>query len=453
MNLYQLPTFFMRFVFLGFISLLTGCSSYGVITNAQQDSKSIDDNYSIKQTIQAKKQGDVTLVLALSGGGTRAAALAYGVLEELKATPINGQQSLLDELDIISAVSGGSFTAAYYGLNGNKTFKNFKKDILLTDIEADLLTLVLNPIRWFSNTGRTQLAIEYYNLKLFGGKTFKDLNKPGRPLVLINASDLSNGVRFSFVQEYFDLICSDIKDLPIAKAVAASSAVPIIFNPVVLQNYQPCDNGVKQRLKGSLSYVKGNEELINALSGLREYTDTHYPYLHLVDGGITDNLGLRAVYEAIELSGGPKSFLKKVNKSQTKHIVVISVDASTRTGLGINQSNKVPTSLQNINAMTDIQLHRYNTATKTLFEESLIKWSKQLSTPKQQVKTHFISLNFDGIKQPELRKEFNLIPTSLTLTEEQIDKLINAGSYLLKNNFGYQQLLQTLDEQDSKTHR
>jgi NTE family protein len=61
------------------------------------------------------------LILAFSGGGTRAAAFAYGVLEELAATPVvlgGRPRRLLDEVDLISAVSGGSFTAAYYGLYG-----------------------------------------------------------------------------------------------------------------------------------------------------------------------------------------------------------------------------------------------------------------------------------------------------------------------------------------------
>ncbi len=429
------------------VSLFAGCSSYGVITNSAQQvgAKQVDDNYSVKSVIQAKPQGDITLVLAFSGGGTRAAALAYGVLQELEESKINANRSLLDEVDIISAVSGGSFTAAYYGLHGKKTFKDFREHILITDIEAELISGVLNPLRWFSETGRTQLAIDYYNLKLFGGKTFKDLNKPGRPLILINASDLANGVRFSFVQEYFDIICSDIRDMPIGKAVAASSAVPVLFNPVVLKNYQPCKNGSTKRLATAKQHADKNEELSQAVQGLEEYATTHYPYLHLVDGGITDNLGLRAIYEAIELSGGPKNFLKSVNKQRTKHIVVISVDASTKTGKSINQSNKIPTTMQSVNAMTDIQIHRYNAATKYLFEESLNNWSRQLSTFFHKVEPHFIQVGFQQLQTPELKQEFNLIPTSLTLTEPQVDKLIQAGRDLLKNNLDYQILLRALD--------
>ena len=430
------------------LSLISGCSSYGLITNLEHDksSQNLNKNYSIKSAIQSKPQGDITLVLALSGGGTRAAALSYGVLQALEETQIKPSKkvTLLDEVDVISSVSGGSFTAAYYGIYGKRTFKNYKQQILMTDIEAELISAVLNPFRWFSSTGRTQLAIDYYNLKLFGGKTFKDLNKPGHPLILINASDLTNGVRFSFVQEYFNLICSDIKDMPIGKAVAASSAVPILFNPVVLKNYQPCENQASKQLKLAQQAVYRKLELEQAINGLSEYVHTPYPFLHLVDGGITDNLGLRAIYEAVELSGGPKAFLKKMNKQKTKHIVAISVDASTKSSHLIKQTNKVPTALQSINAMSDIQIHRYNSATTELFKQSLGRWSKQLSTTDTPVKNHFIQLNFEQLSEEE-QVLLNQIPTSLTLTEEQIELLIQTGKKLLKQNPVYIELLNDLN--------
>ena len=59
------------------------------------------------------------VILTFSGGGTRAAAFSYGVLEEMKNTRLPGlNKTILDEADIISTVSGGSFTGAYYALFG-----------------------------------------------------------------------------------------------------------------------------------------------------------------------------------------------------------------------------------------------------------------------------------------------------------------------------------------------
>jgi NTE family protein len=81
---------------------------------------------------------DLLMVLAISGGGTRAAALGYGVLEELRRTEVivNGvKRRLLDEVDMISAVSGGTFPATYYALRGEKTFEEFEAQVLSRNFE------------------------------------------------------------------------------------------------------------------------------------------------------------------------------------------------------------------------------------------------------------------------------------------------------------------------------
>ena len=96
--------------------LLSGCASYGVIDNTELTAESSAQPYSIKEIYGRGGSGDIGLTLAFSGGGTRAAALAYGVLEELRDTTvmIDGQpRRLLDEIDTISSVSGGSFSSAY----------------------------------------------------------------------------------------------------------------------------------------------------------------------------------------------------------------------------------------------------------------------------------------------------------------------------------------------------
>ncbi|MCF6298719.1 MAG: patatin-like phospholipase family protein [Thiomicrorhabdus sp.] len=428
---------------------LSGCSSYGSIHNQKQQKAQATQppKYAITTKLMSRPRGNISLALAFSGGGTRAAAFAYGVLQELEQTSItlqNRRHSLIDEVDIISAVSGGSFIAAYYGLHGKKTFKKFKKAMLQQNIEDTIISGILSPFSWFLTTGRTEIAVQIYNNILFKNATFQDLNHPNQPLILINASDLGNGVRFSFVQEYFNLICSDINSYPIARAVAASAAVPVAFNPVIIQNFQPCNNQAQQKLQQATLYAQKNNELKQATDGLSDYLKTTYPYLHLVDGGITDNLGLRAIYEAVELSGGARHFASRIGKPPTKWLVVISVDASTQSPPEFRLSNKMPSIKESIDAMTDIQIHRYNTSTLTLFSETLTKWSTELSTPDHQVTPFFIKLNFNQLSTPEQRMELNLIPTSLSLSEPEINTLIRAGRSLLRNNPTFQNLLHQL---------
>ena len=192
---------------------------------------------------RAPRSDELLLILAFSGGGTRAAAFAYGILEELAATPVvlGGQsRRLLDEVDLISSVSGGSFTAAYYGLYGDRIFRDFETDFLRRPVERELFVQLLRPYNWvrlaspFFN--RSRLAAEYYDEHLFRGATFADLERQPGPGILINATDLSTGSRFAFNRFFFDPICSDLSRYHVAQAVTASSAVPVLLTPVTLEN-------------------------------------------------------------------------------------------------------------------------------------------------------------------------------------------------------------------------
>ncbi|SPR96404.1 patatin-like phospholipase family protein [Cupriavidus taiwanensis] len=88
--------------------------------------------------------GPTTIAMAFSGGGTRAAAFAFGALQGLDAMRGRGGASLLDDVAFISSVSGGSLTAAYYGLHGKDSLATFRA-VLLKDGEARLRFSLLNP--------------------------------------------------------------------------------------------------------------------------------------------------------------------------------------------------------------------------------------------------------------------------------------------------------------------
>ena len=437
----------MKILSLGLVLLLlSGCPSHGVIDNARQTEAVPTEGYSIRSGGGSDwGSGEIGLLLAFSGGGTRAAALAYGVLEELRDTTvmIDGRpRRLLDEIDLVSSVSGGSFTSAYYALYGERIFEDFEGTFLRRNVQHQLIRGLLNPIEWISSTGRTEMAVKLYEKEVFHGATFADMNRAGAPVTLINASDLGYGVRFSFVQEYFNLLCSDISDFPVARAVAASSAVPVLFNPVVLENYQDCKRTKPVWLKAAAKRVKHDPELVEVVNGLESYfKKTDRQYAHFVDGGITDNLGLRAVYEIIEMSGGVGVFVEKLGRKPARRLVVISVNASTDPEPQMDQSNVQPSLGETISAITDVQLHRYNAATLHLMDKTVTRWAKELSSPGRPVTPYFIRVGFRDIAQPERRKFFNRVPTSFSLTDEQVDKLIAAGRELLRNNPDYQRLV------------
>ena len=89
---------------------------------------------------------DLLVGLSFSGGGTRAAAFAFGALGEFDRTRVRSGQStvsLLDRLDFVSGVSGGSVTAAYYGLKKRAALDDFRENFLLRNAE-ELLDTDLN---------------------------------------------------------------------------------------------------------------------------------------------------------------------------------------------------------------------------------------------------------------------------------------------------------------------
>lgn len=431
--------------------IASGCASYGVIVNDTIPTPQPEKEYSIRTHIAADKNANMSLTLTFSGGGTRAAALAYGVMQELRDTTYmsEGKQvRLLDEVDVISSVSGGSFTSAYYGLHGDGMFETFEDTFLRKDVEGKLIGQVLNPLHWLGRKGRTQRAIEYYDKEIFHGATFADMMRPGAPLIVINTSDLAYGARISFIQEYFDLYCSDLLTYPISNAVTASSAVPVIFNPVVIENYADC-SGVNTEWVAdlrNLADASGDVELEALASDLESYSDkVQRKYIHFVDGGITDNMGLRAMYDIISVSGGANAFVKKTQYKRPNKAIMIAVDASTEPVLDMDVTNKEPSIAHSISAVTGVQLHRYNIATLDLVENAFGKWMDDLSTTDVSIEPYFIELSFENLQSPDARLFFNKVPTSFKLSNEQVDKLIAAGRQLLREHPEFKRLVADLN--------
>ncbi|MDM0048080.1 patatin-like phospholipase family protein [Variovorax sp. J22R115] len=433
---------------MGMTLALGACTTYGVVENVPLPAGGhAGPAYSLGEFVEKhhRRSDELILAVAFSGGGTRAAALSYGVMQELRDTRVqmNGkEQSLLDTVTVISSVSGGSFTSAYYGLYGDRIFVDYEERFLRSDVEGALLRGLLNPVRWFSSHGRTEMAVSYYRQSLFGDATFADLVKRDAPLILINSSDLSSGGRFSFVQEYFSLMCSDLGSFPLARAVTASSAVPVLFGPVVLQNYAGCARGMPPWLAAAKQRDSDNDYLSMVVQDDLSYENkVKHKYAQLVDGGITDNLGLRALMDAVDLTGGAQKYVRTLGIATPRRIAIISVNAAADASGGIGESSREPTFEQTMNAVTNVQLHRYNVATLQQTQQSLDRWTRELSTPELPVSSYFIRLSFEDVPDLPLRRFLNEIPTSFALDKEQVARLIATGRELLRNSPDYQRLL------------
>jgi NTE family protein len=288
-----------------------------------------------ERRLEGDRSPELLVLLAFSGGGTRAAAFAYGVLQELAATEVmteQGPRPLHDEVDVISSVSGGSFTSAYFGLRGDAIFEEFEERFLRKNIEGALIGQLFNPLNWPKlmklSYGRSDLAAEYYSKHVFDGATFADLERPGAPAVVINATDLGSGMRFPFYRAYFDIICADIDQYPVARAVAASSAVPGLLSPISLESYAGrCGYQTSPWITRAAADERSTARRAEARTLLSYVEGGKRPWLHLVDGGIADNLGLRSFYNRVSLAGGLEAAFPEADHPGGRQVLMILVNA------------------------------------------------------------------------------------------------------------------------------
>ena len=397
--------------------------------------------------------GSVVVYLAFSGGGTRAAAFAYGVLEELRETQVTVDgvsKSLLEEVDTISGVSGGSFPAAYYGLYGDRIFEELEPRFLKKNVQGALVLRTLLPWNllrlitpWLT---RSDLARAYYDKHVFEYATFADLHTTEGPWIYINATDLSSGDRFTFTQDSFDLICSDLGVLGVSTAVAASSAVPMLLSPITLKNNAgTCGYEPPQWIAEVLKDKDANPRRARAAKNFFYVLDADgKPYLHLVDGGISDNLGLRPAIDFVSVVGSAET-VRRIREIETPDaMVVIVVNAETDPDPKIDLSSASPSFASLMNSVSGGQIRRYNFETILLMENLLHEWGRELSEPDREVKTYMINVGFDELEDEDERRYFKRIPTSFKLSDKEVDRLREVGRRLLRESPDFQRLVESL---------
>jgi NTE family protein len=423
--------------------VLQGCATINPPDNVAITQIDEQSGYRMGSSQTGGMFGDTLVLLSFSGGGTRAAALSYGVLQELRDTigTKNGETSrLLDEVDLISSVSGGSFTSAYYGLYRDKIFEDFEKDFLRLGVQQALINQLFNPMHWLRSTfygfDRTEMAIDYYNRMIFKGATFADLNQNGKPFIDINATDLTTGQRFTFTPELFDLICTDLNKFSIARAVTASSAVPVAFPTVVLKNHAgKCDVSATAGWAAMLQIKarvdsEAQKQVIDSMISLRDAQQR--PYIHLVDGGISDNLGLRAIIDRFERSGNTDFGRAALKEYMPKNILVLLVNAEVKRDLLIEKTARKPSVGATMSAYTSAQMNRYNQETLDRLQAKLDEIEALGVEIGKPTNVYFSEVSFDLVKQRETYRLLNSLPTSLELEDNQVDVLINGGRLLLR---------------------
>ena len=389
-----------------------------------------------------------SIVMTFSGGGLRAAAFTHGVLLALEGvkTP---QGDLLDDVALIGSVSGSSLTSAYYGLYGRDGLRRFREEVLLPGFESGLrlsLFLPANLVRIMNGglNAREDFG-DVLDRKVFHGATFADLYRRGRPSIRIHATDLYHRVPFPFFPPVFAALCSDLSHYPVADAVAASMAVPMVFAPIIVRSYPGTCPPLPREVE-SLHRKADSSRSLDAISrAIASYRDGHVRYIKLADGGLTDNFGVSLITTSRAIYDTPYAPMTARDAVRVHRLLIVVVDASRGPNGDWIDREEGPVGLELALSATDAAVDSAARLAVDAFEAMVQDWQRsviefrcglpraevdRLGGPSEwncrDVRFTVARLAVHDLASPA-RERIESIPTRLTLTVEQIDATIDGA--------------------------
>jgi NTE family protein len=450
--------------------VLGGCATRPINPPITQADASTGYRFEVRQA-QVKNK-DNLVILAFSGGGTRAAAFSYGALEFLRRTEVVGPKGnkgrLLDEIDVITGVSGGSFTALAYGLYGEKLFTDYEQRFLKRNVQGEIIARVFSPAYWgkllSTGWGRSELAAQLYDEILFNGATFGDLDRGSGPLILASATDISTGARFVFNQRTFDVICSDLNAVSLSRAAAASSAVPVVLSSITLKNYGGTCNATApawaKLFLDSADPPRPAARAIRSLKAEHDFGDSvHRPYLHLVDGGVSDNVGMRSVLDSLEILEALHEAGRPTPLDSVRRIIVFVVNSVSSPPTNWDESENPPGTVDILLKAAGTPIDAFSYESVELLKDTAARWqtlrrirnsaayaankdpavAAALRVPDAEI--YAIDVSFSALKDKAELNYLNQQPTSFVLSAEAVDRLRTAAGTLIMASPEFQRLL------------
>jgi NTE family protein len=416
------------------------------------------------------------LLVAISGGGSRAAALGWTVLHELSGQRYvsdGAPRSLADDIGVVSSVSGGSVIAADFALNGKAGLDRFDSAFLRPDNMEALAVDIANPFSLlasaFSGGSRTDRVVALFDDRLFDHAHFSALNQPGHPYLVMNATDMATGEVFAFTPNRFDDICADLDAASVSTGVAASSAVPIALAPIALKNYsgtgcpaEPASDWPALELRKTFSPYIDVETYKRARyeNDLRRGDNAfqQIDYLYLLDGGLADNLAVHGLLEALIAPNGPgltaapsapATLLRAMNIGAIRKLAVLVINARAEPDSSIAITPSLPGLGKMFGAVVSVPIDSTTASVSAQIGVLMdtINGAAQAALKNagfSGMQVYKIDIDFDQLRAPEqagLRHAAKNVPTSWTITKANRDVIVQAGTTLLHQHPCYQKLL------------
>jgi hypothetical protein len=315
---------------------LTGCASAHYITTKHADAVG-----PCQTTAPAR---DLLFGVALSGGGSRAALFAEAGLEALAQVRLADGSSVINRIDNLSSVSGGSLSASYYVLKkpgrnvpvlnpdgslsqAYRTFFDQYRAELSQDFETSLLWRQLLSFRWINSALVAKTLFEILTEKLYGDARIQDLSARAKagdtPELIINTTLYNNGRRLAVTTlpaEAFDYDFFADLDRSLARRGLPIEPAPVIrerwkllrpMTPIEI-NMDPCPAAVAGAATASASFAP-------VIGPTTFKIGDQEAYWHVGDGGLYENSGIESLLFL---------YLKQLQTKRAKRALVVALDSS-----------------------------------------------------------------------------------------------------------------------------
>lgn len=447
--------------------LMAACSSAHYAINPPLAQVDPHRGYRLQRFVAQDPDDSLLLHVSFSGGGLRAATLGLGVLDELRDTPIHWagrDERLFDQIDIVMGLSGGSMLVGSLAMGGEAGLARLDEALLHGTPQADFVRGLLTPASMWRltspNYGRSDALERFLDARLFKGTRFGDLSaQPRKPFAVIYAADMVSGGRFEFVQEQFDFLCSDLDEVKLARAVAASSAVPLLLSPVTFWNHagaaagKDCGPPLLRQAARSQPGGASSRRLVE-LEGYRDLQagQPRRPFIHLVDGGLADNVSARGPTDYIGQFGGLVSSARFAGYRHLRRVVFIVVNAETSVRSPEDLSAQVPGPLRTAFALADIPINRNSDVALDQMRATVQAWREDVRQPQARgedtpfaddVEFHLIEVSLDS-PDAALSERLKAIPTTLELPESDIALLREHARQRLRSSPEFRAMLHSL---------
>jgi NTE family protein len=267
----------------------------------------------------------------------------------------------------------------------------------------------------------------------------------------------------TFQQNLFNVLCSDLDAVRLSRAAAASSAVPVVLSSVTINNYGgSCNYETPSWIKlfvQSPNPPRPAARAIREVKDIEPYLDgAHRPYIHLVDGGVSDNVGMRGVLDALQFLEALHGAGLPTPLDHVRRIIVLVVNSLSSPPTDWDQSESPPGTLDILLKATGVPIDHYSYEAVELLKDISARWATirelrnlagcptsnspicaRIRVPEAEI--YAIDVSFPKLPDPEERAYLNQQPTSFVLPPEAVDRLRAAGGKIILASPEFQRLL------------